>query len=245
MVSVKRQSIAKKAQINALNGSIIFYSDFARQLQRSTFTITRFFCRRKAQNQQKTRARNQKLSNRVQRQIVFAALREKKSPGDIRDSLDLEISVRRVQRLLKLTPFLRYRRPERAPHLTRWHREERPTWAKKNLDWDHPDWRHVIFSEKMKFNLDGSDGLCSCWSDLWKELEILSVRQPGGWSSMVWAATSYHGRLSIVGIERNMDSKYYCDVLEEALISKVSEVYGDVWTLDQDNATVHSPELTK
>lgn len=35
---------------------------------------------------------------------------------------------------------------------------------------------------------------------------------------MIWGAVSYYGTLSMVGIEGNMDSTYYCDVLEQALI---------------------------
>lgn len=91
--------------------------------------------------------------------MVSAALGEKRNAREIRNSLDLDVSVRRVQQLLKQTPFLRYSRPERAPHLSRRHWEERLKWAEENLDWDHPNWRHVIFTDKKKLNLDGIDSL--------------------------------------------------------------------------------------
>lgn len=62
---------------------------------------------------------------------------------------------------------------------------------------------------------------------------------------MVWAAISYAGALLIVGIEGNMGSKYYCDVLEKVLISKASEIFVDVWTLVQEGTSVHSSVYTK
>lgn len=62
---------------------------------------------------------------------------------------------------------------------------------------------------------------------------------------MVWAAISYRGFLSMVGMEDNLGSKYYFNVIKQALIPKASEMYGDVWALVLDNLSVHAVEYTK
>ncbi len=51
--------------------------------------------------------------------------------------------------------------------------------------WDH-EWRTILFIDKKKFNLDGSNGYQYYWYDLRKEAkEIFSLVQCSG-SVMVW-----------------------------------------------------------
>lgn len=44
---------------------------------------------------------------------------------------------------------------------------------------------------------------------------------------MVWACISYSGTLSMVGIDENLDRKYYCKVLEVASLQQAIDLYGD------------------
>lgn len=245
MTTTTRLTRVEQAQICALYATNQSCSTIARQLNRNPSTITRFLVREKHKNLQQKRQRNQKLSRRAQRQIVSAALRDKLSAREICESLGLDISVRRVQQILSGSAYLRYSKAERAPHLSKNHRMERVKWAEQNLGWDHPNWRQVIFSDEKKFNLDGPDGLSSYWRDLRKEPEIFSTRQQGGGSVMIWGAISYHGTMSMVGVEGNMDSKYYCEVLEQALLPDATQRYGDIWTFVQDNASIHSSNYSK
>lgn len=69
--------------------------------------------------------------------------------------------------------------------------------------------------------------------------------QQGGGFVMVWGSISYQGTLSMVGIEGNLDSTYYCGVLEKALIKSANDIYDDMWTFVQDNKSVHSSKYTK
>lgn len=245
MTKSTRLSKVEQEQIKALLSHGLTYSDVARHLNRHVSTVTRFVIRQKQNKPVSKRAPNQKLSTRMRRRIVSTALRGKQSAREIRDTLGIDLTVRRVQQVLHEAPFLQYSRPIRAPNLSKLHKEERLKFAELNLEWGHPDWTRVIFSDEKKFNLDGPDGLSSYWRDLRKEPDIFSKRQQGGGSVMVWACISYSGTLSMVGLEGNVDSKYYCDVLEDALLPQANELYQDWWTFVQDNASVHNSEYTR
>nr|CCA25872.1 protein Y6B3B.8 putative [Albugo laibachii Nc14] len=69
-------------------------------------------------------------------------------------------------------------------------------WAEANVD-RRAGWDRVVFSDEEKFNLDGPDGFKYYWRDLRKEEDILSRRQSGGGSVMIWAAFSTCGQSEI------------------------------------------------
>lgn len=73
---------------------------------------------------------------------------------------------------------------------------------------------------------------------------MVSTREEGEASIMVWAAILYTGPLNIVKIDGSLYSKYYSEVLGEALILKASEMYGNIWTFVQNITIVLSPEYT-
>lgn len=62
---------------------------------------------------------------------------------------------------------------------------------------------------------------------------------------MVWAAIYYRGPLYIVVLKGSLGSKYYCDVLKEALLPRGREMHGDVQTLVPHNVSIHALEYTK
>lgn len=76
MAPTKRLSVTEKAQTNVLHSSNLSYSEIAYQRRKKPSTITRFLVREKHEKQKKLRASNKKLSNRVQKQTVSAALRK-------------------------------------------------------------------------------------------------------------------------------------------------------------------------
>lgn len=41
-----------------------------------------------------------------------------------------------------------------------------------------------------------------------------------------------------------MNAKYYTEILEEHILPAVEDVFGDIWTLHQDNAPIHTAEHT-
>lgn len=53
------------------------------------------------------------------------------------------------------------------------------------------------------------------------------------------------GSFSLDGTDGNMDSKYYFQVLEEALIPQAEEALGGIWTLVYDGERVNRADYTK
>ena len=96
------------------------------------------------------------------------------------------------------------------------------------MTWD-TKWCNVIFSDEKKFNLDGPDGFSYYWHDLRREREILSKRQFGGGSVMIWAGMGYNGLTDISFIDRNMNSLMYQEVLETHLLPIAPIIGGDGW----------------
>lgn len=69
---------------------------------------------------------------------------------------------------------------------------------------------------------------------------MFSTRQQGGRSLTVWEEISYKGTLSLMGIEKNLDSEYYCNILEQSLIEQANLKMGEIWTFVQNNSSVHT-----
>lgn len=99
--------------------------------------------------------------------------------------------------------------------------------------------------DEKKFNLDGPDGLAHYWHDLRKEERIFSAKQSGGESVMIWGAMSFYGLSHIRVVKDTMNSAKYCKVLEEFLFPFAAETLGERWVFQQDNASVHTSNLTK
>ena len=70
--------------------------------------------------------------------------------------MELPVSVRRAQQILKSKPNLVYKRRKSQPRLTKLHKQKRLKFATSRLQWDR-EWDHIVFSDEKKFNLDGSD----------------------------------------------------------------------------------------
>lgn len=234
----------EKAVILAHDETGMNVTEIARCVQRHHSTVGRFLRQPNRSQPASRRPTNKKLSCRDVRHIVQTALRYKKSAKDIRDHLNLSISVRRVQQILCSTAFLKYSKARSAPYLKIRHKEARLEWAKEKLQWNQTIWKDVMFTDEKKLNLDGPDGLQYHWHDLRKEPEIFSKRQQGGGSVMVWGAISYKGTLELEGIDGNMDSEYYCEVLRVGLLPVADDVLGDNWILVQDGASVHTSNHT-
>ncbi len=51
----------------------------------------------------------------------------------------------------------------KRPFLLKKHKARHLKWAKAYQHWTTNDWKAVVFSNKFKFNLFGSNGHCWCW----------------------------------------------------------------------------------
>ena len=68
-------------------------------------------------------------------------------------------------------------------------------------------WKHVIFSDEKKFNLDGPDGFNYYWHDLRKKGE--SYRKQGGGSVTIWATFKKNKKSEIVFVKGRMNTSEY------------------------------------
>lgn len=221
------------------------FNEIGRRIGRHPTTVARYLRNPNPRGMKKRHCPNKKLSERDVRHIIQLAVRTKKSAREILNHLNLTVTTRRIQQVLSSTAYLRYAKLRTAPYLQARHKVERLNWSRRFLQWNAIDWKSVIFTDEKKFNLDGPDGLACYWHDLRKEPERFSSRQQGGRSVMVWGAISYKGTIGLNGIEGTMDSKYYCNVLEEGLLPAANEAFGDVWTLMHDGASVHRSKHTQ
>lgn len=185
-----------------------------------------------------------KLSGRSKRNIVRHAVSLQQSPSTIKRTLNVNESVRSVQRVLKNSDHAACMKRKPCTGLTQKHKHIRLDWCKDKIYWTIDDWKKVVFTDEKKFNLDGPDGLQYYWHDLQKQPEIDSKRVQGGRSVMVWGAISFNGKLDLVGNEGKMNSEYYTQVLENVLLPIADTVVGEDWILQQDNAAVHTSRHT-
>lgn len=52
---------------------------------------------------------------------------------------------------------------QKKPYLKAEHKKKWKEWAEEHQGWEmNPDWQRVVFSNKLKFNLFGSDGCQYC-----------------------------------------------------------------------------------
>ena len=129
--------------------------------------------------------------------------------------------------------------------MTKQHMEKRMDWAEPKLTWNDETWRHIIFSDEKKFNLDGPDGFHYDWHDLNKEFQFYSKRAYGGGSVMIWAAFSSKGKTPIVFLNGRQSSINYINTLNEHLIPFGQSVDENNWIFQQDNASIHTAGTVK
>jgi hypothetical protein len=74
--------------------------------------------------------------------------------------------------------------------------------------WEEKDWDAVVFSDKSKFNVFGSDGkryCCRRKGDCYKERNVKKMVKHGGRSLMVWGCITRWGTGPLIRVVGNMD----------------------------------------
>lgn len=184
------------------------------------------------------------LTNRDIRSIYRNALVKHQTASQIRANLQLSVTTRRVQQVLKANPNVHWRKRLSKPKLTEKHRKERLLFARKYMSWTDK-WHNVLFSDEKKFNLDGPDGFQYYWHDLRNKEEVCMSRSFGGGTVMVWGGFGYNGQLPIAWISTKMKSKDYTDLLETSLIDHGEALMGSDFVFQHDNAPIHQSRETK
>lgn len=94
------------------------------------------------------------------------------------------------------------------------------TWAKKHANWTVEEWRQVIWSDKTKVNLFGSDRPKWCWKSHNHPLEQRVLDQKikhGEGNIMLWGCMTYQSIGYTAYIYSTMDGEFYRSIIENKL----------------------------
>lgn len=186
----------------------------------------------------------QKLTKRQRSRLMRSAAKEFSSAAQLRTELELPVSTRRVQQILKSSGRFRWTKMLQKPAMKPGHKQARLDFAHTHMSWTK-EWEYVIFSDEKKFNLDGPDGYKYYWYDLRKEKNVAMSRNFGGGSLMIWAAFRGNTKTPICKITHKMNSIAYTELLEMVLIPFTEEIEDDNFIYQHDNAAVHASKYTK
>ena len=103
----------------------------------------------------------------------------------------------------------------------------------------------MVSSDEKKFNLDGPNGSQCYWHGLRKEKQLFSKRPIGGGSVMVLGAFSASGMVDSKVMEGKQNSAWYINVLKKSLFPFINCRDTNSAIFQQDNAAIHTSELTK
>lgn len=210
----------------------------AKKVEKSKSIVSKYIRSPKTYGITKRRGRLPKLSNRMKRSIVSQASNKIISCNQIRAELPNPVSKMTVWRVLNASPILNFEKIKTKPILTPDDKIKRLEFAKKTMTYN-AEWKSIVFSDEKKFNLDGPDGCHSYWHDLRKEKIIMSKRQQGGGSVMVWGGFSNDGKTAICFINVTMNSTNYQTVLQRNLLTYMDKFPEKNLTFQQDNAPCH------
>ena len=93
------------------------------------------------------------------------------------------------------------------------------------MDMDY--WNHVLWSDKTKINLFGSDGVKLVWwqpGEEYKDKCVLPTVKLGGGSVMVWGCMSAADTEELQFIEGTMNANMYCDILQQSMIPSLQRL---------------------
>ena len=182
-----RLSEREKGKIDLLLSEKYSNRQIAKRIKRSPTVVDNYVKLKDNYGLKGLRGRKSKISGICKKRIIHLASRKFMSASKIKQELSLPESTRTIQRILKSSPSLLYRKFKKRPHLTREHQLARLSFAQKSIQ-DRFDWSKIVWSDEKKFNLDGPDGIRYYWHDLRKEPKCFSKRAYGGCSLMIWGA---------------------------------------------------------
>lgn len=173
---------------------------------------------------------------RIKRQISqFNDNGEKVNSRKLKDSCQLNVSTRTIQRYLK-NCGLKYKKATSKILLTMKHRDERQRIISNWICNNH-NWETTIFSDEKRFSFDGPDD----WRTYVGKSEkyIRQKRQCKGGGIMVWLMVLPNGLLCHRVIKGKFKANDYLSLLKDLIVPIIFLNYGTDFYFQQDNASVH------
>ena len=123
--------------------------------------------------------------------------------------------------------------------------KKRLGWAKERLNWAPEMWNNFIFSGECSVVI-GCAKRVYCWrteDEKDRPHFISKCRTKRRLSMMIWGAFTINGVGILLPIEGNIDTKKYCQILQDGFLPILDWFYpeGD-YVFVHDNALVHSSE---
>ena len=228
--------------------------EIANQLHVSHSTVSRIRKKILPDTQKSSGGRPQALTEQDERTILRSISSGRcdiatEAWKNLTEHQNINISAQTVRNILKKNGMKAYVKAKK-PLITQRHKKQCLEFAKKYKSWTVEDWRNIIFSDETEINRFRADGRKWCWKKPGSSLQPNHVKPTvkyGGGSLMVWSCMTTHGVGNLVKIEGTMDSKLYCQILEEDLLESI-EYYGlesqDI-IFQHDNDPKHTARVTK
>lgn len=165
--------------------------------------------------------------------------------GYLKRSFGVEMTTRSVRnRLNSLGLFAR--RPARKPLMILRHRKLRLDFAQRYQHWTVDDWKRVLWSDEVKFNLFNSDGnfyirrpkgtrYCPKYTHS-------TVKFNGG-GIMCWGCFSSASMGPLVLIEGIMNASKYREIMQKSMLPFANANMSPDWLYQQDRDPKHTSEL--
>lgn len=247
MPSGKYLSIEERAKIDAWrdprNAQVLSMGEIGRRLHRSTKVVSNYIAKGNNYGVKKKTKGTTKITRRQKNCILHEAIKNRMNASEIKDKLQLPITSKHVNTILRTSGQVKWRKSIKKPVLKPHHKHARLRFAKNHMSWS-TQWDQVIFSDEKKFNLDGPDCCSYYWHGLKEEDDPKPSRNFGGGSVMVWSAFSARGRAPICFISTRTNSERYVTMMDDVLIQYLEDVMDGDAIFQQDNASIHTARNT-
>lgn len=220
------------------------HSSISRTIGRSRAVIRSFLNDPEYYGTKRRGGRKVAVSVREKMLLVRTARNSRSSAKTLGLQCGITASVRVIQRILKAEPTIIRRKLKKKPLLSTTQRKNRVIFAEQHI-LNAKNWKHVIFSDEKKFNLDGPDGYQYYWHDIRDQTQYLSKRHSCLGSVMIWGGISYDGILCLEVMDGRQTGSTY-----KSLLSRQFDLFNGWfgpgnWEYQHDNAPIHTAREVK
>ena len=131
--------------------------------------------------------------------------------------------------------------------MTQQHKQRRLEWVRQYRARQLRHWRHTMFSDESRFNLDYADGrvrVSRRQNERYRQTTIKQHDRYGGGSVMVWAGITYDIRTELIRLDGRVTGVWYRDEVLRPVVVPFSRRVGRRFEFQQDNARPHTARVS-